>query len=250
MIIEISLVFLLGICIGSFLNVCIFRIPEEKSIIFPSSQCYACGKKLGVLDMIPVLNYFYLRGKCRWCGAAFSWQYPLIEFITGLLYVLVWLKFGFSWLVLTGWVLVSILIIITVIDYYHLIIPNGIILTGLILGVPLLMLQSWETLKLGLLSFLAAGLLMLAIVIISKGGMGGGDVKLAAMMGLYLGPVNLGIALFMAFLIGGIGGMVLLASGLKGRKDAIPFGPYLALGGIIAEFWGQSIFAWYLNFWG
>jgi leader peptidase (prepilin peptidase)/N-methyltransferase len=239
---EIILVFLLGISIGSFLNVCIYRIPEEKSLLFPSSQCGACGKDLSILDLIPVLNYFYLRGKCRWCGASFSWQYPLVEFITGLLFVMIWLKYGLSWQVLTGWILVSILICVAVIDFYHLIIPNEIILTGLVLGLPLIMLQSWESLRLGLLSFFAAGLLFLAIAIISRGGMGGGDVKLAALMGLYLGPINIGVALFLAVLTGSIGGLLLMASGLKGRKDAIPFGPFFSFGWNYSRILGKCDF--------
>ncbi len=248
MIAQISLVFLLGICIGSFLNVCIWRIPLGKSIIFPASQCPACGKRLKALDLVPLLNYFYLRGRCRWCGAPFSWQYPLIEFITGVLFVLIWLKHGFSGAALSGWVLVALLLTISVIDYYHLIIPNGLILTGLGLGIPLLLIQSGESLKLGVLSMLAAGLFMLALALISRGGMGGGDVKLAALLGLYLGPLNTGVALFSAFLIGGIGALFLLVIGLKGRKDAIPFGPYLSLGALLAELMGDHLLAWYSGF--
>ncbi len=251
MIAQIGLVFLLGICIGSFLNVCIWRIPLGKSIVFPASQCPACGKKLKALDMVPVLNYFYLRGRCRWCGAPFSWQYPLIEFITGVLFVLIWLKHGFLGAALSGWVMVALLLTISVIDYYHLIIPNGLILAGLGLGVPLLYLQSGETtFSLGVLSMLAAGLFMLFIALISRGGMGGGDVKLAAMLGLYLGPQNSGVALFLAFMIGGIVALFLLVTGMKGRKDAIPFGPYLALGAIIAELAGDQLLAWYSGFLG
>jgi leader peptidase (prepilin peptidase)/N-methyltransferase len=250
MVAQISLVFLLGVCIGSFLNVCIWRIPLGKSIIFPASQCVACGKKLKVLDLVPVLNYFYLRGRCRWCGTPFSWQYPLIECITGILFVLIWLKHGSLGAALAGWVFAALLVTISVIDYYHLIIPNRLILTGLGLGVPLLLIQSGESLILGVLSMLAAGLFMLIIALISRGGMGGGDVKLAAMLGLYLGPQNAGVALFLAFMIAGTVALFLLVAGIKGRKDAIPFGPFLALGAIIAELTGDHLLAWYSGFWG
>lgn len=245
---QISLVFLLGICIGSFLNVCIWRIPQGKSVVFPASQCGACGKKLKAFDLVPVLNYFYLRGRCRWCGAPFSWQYPLIEFVTGVLFVLIWLKHGFLGAALSGWVLVALLVTISVIDYYHQIIPNGLIFVGLGMGIPLLLIQSGESLKLGVLSMLAAGLFMLIIALISRGGMGGGDVKLAALLGLYLSPQNTGVALFLAFMIGGIVALFLLVARIKGRKDAIPFGPYLALGAIIAELMGERLLAWYSSF--
>ena len=247
---QISLVFLLGICIGSFLNVCIWRIPQGKSIVLPGSQCGACGKKLKAFDLVPVLSYFYLRGRCRWCGVHFSWQYPLIEFITGVLFVLIWLKHGSSGAALSGWVLVALLVTISAIDFYHLIIPNGLILAGLGLGVPLLLIQSGESLKLGVFSMLAAGLFMLIIALISRGGMGGGDIKLAALLGLYLGPQNAGVALFLAFMIGGIVALFLLAARIKGRKDAIPFGPYLALGAIIADLMGDRLLAWYSGFLG
>jgi leader peptidase (prepilin peptidase)/N-methyltransferase len=215
--------------------------------MFPSSHCYSCGHKLGLLDLVPVLNYFYLRRKCRWCGAPFSWQYPLIEGITGLLFLLIWHHFGYSWETLTGWVFISILVIVTVIDLKHLIIPDRVTLTGIVLGLPLVALQSWVSLKLGIVAFLAAGFFLLTIVVVSRGGMGGGDVKLAALMGLYLGPVNVGIALFLAFLAGGVVGVILLATKLKSRKDVIPFGPYLALGSVIAFLWGSNIWHWYLG---
>jgi leader peptidase (prepilin peptidase)/N-methyltransferase len=241
------LVFILGICVGSFLNVCIFRIPAGKSVMFPSSYCYSCGHKLGLLDLVPVLNYFYLRRKCRWCGAAFTWQYPLIEFITGLMFLLIWHRYGYSWETLTGWVFISILIIVTVIDLKHLIIPDKVTLTGLVLGLPLIALQSWASLKMGIVALLAASFLFWTIVVVSRGGMGGGDVKLAALMGLYLGPVNVSIALFLAFLAGGIVAIVLLVTKLKSRKDVIPFGPYLALGSLIAFLWGSNIWHWYLG---
>lgn len=248
MYITILFIFLLGACVGSFLNVCIYRLPARESIVFPSSHCFSCGKKLGLIDLVPIFNYIYLRGKCRHCGASFSIQYPLIELITALIFVLVWLQFGFTWETFAGWVLVSILIAITVTDIQHQIIPNKYIIVGLILGLPLVALQSLKTLQWGLIAFLVAGFFMLAIALVSRGGMGGGDIKLAALMGLYLGKAVV-VALFCSFLVGGLVGIFLLLTGKKGRKDAVPFGPYLALGGIAALFYGNQIINWYAGYW-
>ncbi|RJX19938.1 MAG: prepilin peptidase [Desulforudis sp.] len=249
MILETLLVFVLGASIGSFLNVCIYRIPAGESIVSPPSHCFACGEKLGLVDLIPILSYFHLRGKCRRCGEPFSWQYPLVEFATGFLFVLVFLRFTITWETLAGWVFLSILVAVTVIDIHHRIIPDKIVIAGLVLGLPLVALQSWESLMWGVVAFFAAGLFMLAIMVISRGGMGMGDIKLAALMGLYLGLMNVAVALFLAFLVGGVVGIALLVTRIKGRKDAVPFGPYLALGGFAALLWGNQIVNWYMSLW-
>ena len=249
MVLEMLLVFTLGASVGSFLNVCIYRIPAGQSVVSPPSHCFACGEKLGLVDLVPILSYFYLRAKCRRCGEPFSGQYPLVEFITGVLFALVLLRFGVAWETLAGWVFLSVLVAVTVIDIHHRIIPDKIVIVGVVLGLPLVALQSWPTLWSGLAGFVAAGLFLLAIAVVSRGGMGGGDIKLAALMGLYLGLQNVAVALFLAFLVGGVFGIFLLVTGLKGRKDAVPFGPYLALGGIAALFWGSQLVKWYLSFW-
>lgn len=248
MFLQYLLAFLIGITAGSFLNVCIYRIPAGKSVVFPASHCVSCGKKLGVMELVPVLSYFYLQGRCRSCGAPFSWQYPLIELITGLLFVLTWMQFGNSWATPAGWVFVSILVVVTVTDLRHGIIPNKVIIAGFVMGLPLIAFQSWEALKLGAVACLAAGIFMLALAEISRGGMGGGDVKLSALMGLFLGPSGVVIALFLAFLAGGLAGAVLLITGVKKRKDPIPFGPFLAAGGLAALLWGERLVGWYLSF--
>lgn len=248
MFVQYLLVFLLGITVGSFLNVCICRIPAGKSVVFPPSQCASCGKRLGVMELVPVLSYFYLRGRCRSCGVPISWHYPLVELITGLLFVMTWLRFGWSWETIAGWVIVSILIVVTVTDLRHGIIPNKVIIAGFVMGMPLTAFQSWEALKLGGLAFLGAGLFMLAVAEISRGGMGGGDVKLSALMGLFLGPSGVVIALFLAFLAGGLVGAMLLITGVKKRKDPIPFGPFLAAGGLVALLWAERVAGWYWGF--
>lgn len=244
---DLVFVFIIGACVGSFLNVCIYRIPEGKSVVTGSSHCYACGHQLNFIDMLPVLNYFILKGRCRYCGTNFSLQYPLVEFITGFMYLAAYLKFYNNWTTLLLWVFFSLLIVVTIIDLYHRIIPEGILLTGIVLGLPLAGLQSVDKLISGLIGLLVAGIIMLIIAIISKGGMGGGDIKLSTVMGLYLGWQGVLLALFLAFLIGGIIGIFLLLTGRKGRKGAVPFGPYLALGGLLAVMWGQELLAWYMS---
>jgi len=239
-------VFVLGACVGSFLNVCIYRIPENKSVVTGHSYCYSCGHKLSFPDMVPVLSYILLRGRCRYCDAGFSLQYPLVEFLTGLLYLIVFIKFGYSWATVSFWSLFSLLIVVTVIDLYYRIIPDGVLITGTIIGLPLAGLQSIDRLAGGLIGFIVVGLIMLLIAVVSKGGMGGGDIKLSAVMGLYLGWQGVLVALLIAFLGGGLFGLFLLLTGRKGRKDAVPFGPFLALGGAAAALWGSELLAWYM----
>lgn len=243
------MIFILGAALGSFLNVCIYRIPEEESVVFPPSHCLGCGNRLLARDLIPIFSFVFLRGRCRHCQARISWQYPLVELATGLLFVLVWLSTGYSWATLAGWVFVAVLLTVTVIDLRHMIIPDQILLAGILMGLPFLFLNSrWDMLW-GIAAGLAAGAFMLAIAVVSRGGMGGGDIKLAAFMGLFLGPQMVGLALFLAFLVGGLIGIGLLVTGKKGRKDAVPFGPYLALGGVLALLQGADIINWYLGFW-
>ncbi|MGE5415984.1 MAG: prepilin peptidase [Acidobacteriota bacterium] len=254
LIIDNIIIFVLGTVIGSFLNVCICRLPEEQSVVTPPSRCMACGHRLGFLDLFPVLSFLFLRGKCRYCGTKVSWQYPLVELVTGLLYLLVWYKFGLTWMTLAGLVFVSVLITISVIDIYHQIIPDAALAVGAVAGIPLMYLQGWDVLKDGLIAGGGGLLFMLAVAIIGgliagQEAMGMGDVKLTAFMGLYLGVKGLVIGMFTGFMAGGVIGVILMVTGLKGRKDAIPFGPYLALGGLIAFFWGADIWNWYTSYW-
>ncbi len=238
-------VFLLGACIGSFLNVCIYRLPREESVVYKPSHCPGCGNKLGVPDLVPILSYIFLRGRCRHCGSPISAQYPLVELITALLFLAAYTAWGISWHTASMWVFLAVLVSVSVVDMHHRIIPDEILLVGTILGLPLIFLTSLNHLISGLIGFMAAGLLLLAIAVISKGGMGGGDIKLSAVMGLFLGWQSAAVALFLSFLIGGIVGILLLVTKIKGRKDAVPFGPYLALGGLAAAFYGPQIITWY-----
>ncbi|KJS14192.1 MAG: peptidase A24 [Peptococcaceae bacterium BRH_c8a] len=240
-------VFLLGACIGSFLNVCIYRLPREESVVYKPSHCPGCGNKLGVLDLVPILSYVFLRGRCRHCGSQISAQYPLVELITALLFLAAYITWGISWHTASMWVFLAVLVSVSVVDIHHRIIPDEILVVGTILGLPLIFLTSISDLISGLIGFFAAGLLLLAIAVVSKGGMGGGDIKLSAVMGLFLGWQGVAVALFLSFLIGGIAGILLLVTKIKGRKDAVPFGPYLALGALVAVFYGQRIITWYMS---
>lgn len=246
---NLLLVFITGLLVGSFLNVCIYRIPLGQTVVTNPSHCFACEAKIKPWDLIPIVSYLLLWGKCRYCGAKISWQYPLVEFLTGSLYLLAAWYWGFSWATLSMIVFFSMLVVVTVIDLHHQIIPNRVLLVGGVLGVPLIYLQSLEQLKSGALAFLTAGLLMFIIAVASRGGMGGGDIKLAAVMGLFLGLKLTAVALFLAFLIGGTIGIILLATGKKGRKDAVPFGPFLAVGSLLAALLGERIILWYTGLW-
>ncbi len=243
-------VFILGACLGSFLNVFIYRIPAGMSLVLPPSQCMHCGSRLQPRDLIPIVSFILLRGHCRYCQARIPWHYPLVEAATGTLFTLVWLTYGYSWATPAGWVFAVVLVGAAATDLIHLIIPNEILVTGILAGVPFLLLDSFQGTLWGLLAGLAAGGFMLAIAVVSRGGMGGGDIKLAAFMGLFLGPKLIGLALFLAFLLGGVVSIVLILSGKKGRKELIPFGPYLALGGIMALLKGEHIINWYFGLWG
>ncbi|MEW5954036.1 MAG: prepilin peptidase [Bacillota bacterium] len=239
--------FILGAVIGSFLNVLIYRIPRDQSVVFPPSACGACGARLGWRDLFPVVSYVLLRGRCRNCGAAISPRYPLVEVLSGLGFLAIYLKYGLTVGGLAAAVLFSLLLAIIFIDLDFLIIPNRLVLAGLILGVPLVMLQSFELLLSGLLGLAVGGGLLLLTAVVSRGGMGGGDIKLAAMIGLYLGWPQILLMLFISFLLGAIVGLGLVALRRKKMKEAVPFGPFIAVATYIVMFWGPSILNWYTN---
>lgn len=236
-----------GAVIGSFLNLCIYRLPRGETVVYGGSRCTNCGQGLQARDLIPVISYLWLRGRCRHCDTAISGQYPLVELCTAALFVVIFMFWGLSWQTVLMWVLGAILICASVIDWRHRIIPDELIITGLCLGLPLTWLVSTGTMLAGVGGFLLAGSLLLLIALVSRGGMGGGDIKLGAVMGLYLGWSQVLVALFAAFLAGGITGILLMATRGWKRKDAVPFGPFLALGSLLAAFYGQQIISWYLS---
>jgi len=247
---------LFGLAIGSFLNVVIIRLPEGRSLWRPSSACTACGTSLAWHDNIPVLSFVALRGRCRTCGTEISWQYPLVELVTAIAFAAAWLAFGATADFLAAALFLAALIVITGIDLRHRIIPNVISLPGILAGLVASVASHRVSLLESLIGLFVGGGLFLTIVVTyglvtGSEGMGLGDVKLSAMLGVFLGWKALLVALFVAILLGGTLACCLLAVGGLGRKDPIPFGPFLAAGGAMALFWGERIFAWYVSgLWG
>ena len=245
---AVALAALMGLLIGSFLNVVIWRLPRGESLVRPGSACPACGTPVRPYDNVPVLSWLLLRGRCRDCGEGISARYPLVEALTAVLLALVVLKEGADRDVWLGIVFVLVLVPVTFIDIDHRIIPNTIMLVALVAGVAILVLtRSGDLAEHGIAAAGAGGFLLLA-ALARPGGMGMGDVKLAGVMGLYLGRAVIP-ALFVALIAGSVLGAIIIArKGAKeGRKTAVPFGPFLALGGVAGLFAGDAIVDWYLD---
>lgn len=242
-------VILIGLSIGSFLNVCIYRIPEGKSIVFPPSSCTTCGEKIKAWDLIPVISFILLRGKCRGCGEKISIRYPLIEMLTAALFATLLYKFGLEIRTLIYAAIVSILIVIFFIDLEHMIIPDGLNLLLALMGITLNIAYMGGNYKYALLNMLY-GLLLgggIFFILALFGAMGGGDIKLIAALGLVFGWKLLIPLMFFSFLIGGIIGIALLVLKIKKIKDMIPFGPYIAVSSVIIVFFGSNLVNWYLS---
>jgi leader peptidase (prepilin peptidase) / N-methyltransferase len=249
---AIALVFIaiLGLCVGSFLNVIIARIPEGRSIVRPGSACPRCGKLIAWYDNLPVLSYMLLRGRCRSCREPISWRYPAVEIICGVLFVLAYRRFEPVLTLPSALVLLAGLVAITAIDLDHQIIPDVLSLPGIAVGILFSLAPGgigWVPSLLGVL--LGGGVFAVIIVastlVLGQAGMGVGDVKLGAMLGAFLGWKLALLSILLSTLLGGPLAAGLLVTGRKGRKDPIPFGPFLALGGFISLFWGDALLAWY-----
>ena len=240
--------FLFGLLIGSFLNVCIWRLPREESIIRPGSHCPACSTALGVRDLVPVLSWIFLRGKCRFCGERIPVRYPVVELLTGCLFLWCGLHYGPSPELAAALIFSAFMVLISFIDLDHQIILDGSLL---LLGASGLVLQLWIG-SVGFVSMLigafAGGGLLLVLAIVSGGGMGGGDVKFAFALGFWLGWQGTLLGLFLGFVLGGVGSVLLLLFRLRGRKDFIPFGPFIAIGAWVALLYGNRILQWYFGF--
>ena len=234
----------LGLAVGSFLNVVIHRLPRKESLSKPRSRCPGCGTQIAARDNIPVLSWLLLRGRCRHCGEPISARYPLVEALTAALCVAVVLAEGADRDVWLGLAFVLLLIPITFIDLDHRIIPN--VLTGLGAVVALVLVAAFQTDDLveHLIAAVAAGGFLLVAAIAYPAGMGMGDVKLAFVMGLFLGRA-VGPAMFVALIAGSLVGIVVVRR--HGRKAGVPFGPFLALGGIVGLFAGDALVDAYLD---
>lgn len=248
----IIIIAMLGLLIGSFLNVCIYRIPREESIVYPSSHCPSCDTSLKPKDLIPVLSYIAYKGKCCYCGEEISSRYPFIELFNCMLYVLLFIQFGLSLQFLAYGALVSILLAMSLIDYDHQIIPDGMVIVIFLLGVAykvahMLIDKTSFPLLNSIWGLLIGGGFFLLIAIASKGGMGGGDIKLMGVLGFWLGWRTTLLMMLLSFLIGGVLSILLLFFKIKGRKEAIPFGPFIAIATFITICWQQEILTWYVE---
>ncbi len=242
--------FLFGAVIGSFLNVCIYRLPRGESVAWPASHCPACQQPIAWYDNIPIVSFLVLGGQCRRCGVPISWQYPVVELTNAVGYALLVWRFGLGWPTLAYAALVSALLVVTAIDLVHFIIPNVItipgILVGLVAAATILPIGIWNAL-LGVL--IGGGVLwLLALVspyVFGKEGMGGGDIKLLAMIGAFLGWKPTVLTIMIGSIIGSVVGLTLIGLKMMQRDQYIPFGPFLALGAVLALFFHQDLLDWY-----
>jgi leader peptidase (prepilin peptidase) / N-methyltransferase len=240
-------IFIFGLIIGSFCNVVMYRLPQGKSIITPGSGCRSCTAPIHPWDNIPVLSYLLLRGRCRACKERISPRYLFVELTSGVLYVLLWRRFGLTTPFAVYALFTSSLLIIALIDLDHKIIPNIITLPGIAVGLGLSVWALPITPLTSLFGLLVGGALFYLIAVVSKGGMGGGDIKLIAMIGAFLGWPGALFTIFSGALLGSLVGVTLMLLGKKGRKDKVPFGPFLSCGAILFMLSGDDLIQWYLN---
>jgi leader peptidase (prepilin peptidase)/N-methyltransferase len=243
-----ALAFLGGLLAGSFVTVVAHRVPRGESIVGPRSLCPACGARIAAYDNVPVLSWALLRGRARCCGAAISARYPLTELALGALYATtVLVLWDAPAEVALGLVFVTTLTAITLTDLERRIIPNKILIAAAVLGIALAAIGDPGSLPERAIAAVAAGGLLFLAALAYPRGMGMGDVKLAAVMGLFLGR-NVGPAILVALLVGSLVGLAMIARhGAAARKQAIPFGPFLALGGVAGLLAGDELVDWYLN---
>jgi leader peptidase (prepilin peptidase) / N-methyltransferase len=243
-----SLAGVLGLIFGSFLNVVAYRLPRGESLATPASRCPGCDTPIKPYDNVPVLSWLLLRGRCRSCGESIAWRYPLVELATALLLALTVVVIGPNEEVWLGLAFVLLLVPVTVIDIDFRIIPNKLMLAGTIAAPVILALTQPGEIPEHLIAAAAAGGFLLVAAIAYPAGMGMGDVKLVFVMGLFLGR-EVGVAMLAGLLAGSIVGVAIMArkGTAEGRKTAIPFGPFLALGGLVGLLAGEPIVDWYLR---
>ncbi|MGK7875056.1 MAG: A24 family peptidase [Xenococcaceae cyanobacterium] len=254
-------VFAFGASIGSFLNVVVYRLPAGLSILWPPSRCPHCLHRLGKSENVPVLAWLWLRGRCRWCKAPISVRYPLVEAASGLLFLLVLWQFGISVTTLGYWAFLSWLLALSLIDVDTMTLPNGLTQSGLVVGLGFQAASGWQAsqvagaasnLMMGIGSAVLGIWLLDAIAFVGtiafgQPAMGGGDAKLAAMIGAWLGWKYLLLTGFVACAIGAFAGGGAMALGWLNRRQPMPFGPFLALGAALTVFWGETILSAYLK---
>lgn len=242
---EVFFAAMLGAVIGSFLNVCIYRIPRGESVIFPSSHCPHCLHQLGPLDLIPILSWLFLRGKCRYCAGTITARYPFVEILTALLFAQAAYMAPTGAAFAEGALTAACLVVIFFIDLEHQLIFHRVLAVWLLAS--LLPLADGRAIDFTnrLWGAGAAGGFLLFLYLITRGGIGEGDVKMSLAAGWWLGFPGAVLYLAISFLVGGIVAAALLITGIKGRRDPIPFGPFLCIGAWTTFYWGASIWQWY-----
>jgi leader peptidase (prepilin peptidase)/N-methyltransferase len=243
---------LIGLCVGSFLNVCIYRLPRRESLMWPASHCTSCSRPLAWYENLPLVSWLALRGRCRTCGTRISLVYPLVELITAVVFVSGYLIYGWTPLLAARLLFACAMIVLFVIDLQHQILPNVITLPGILLGfvLSIVLPPGWLSSLIGLLA--GAGLLFAIMEGYARArgfeGLGMGDVKMLAMIGAFLGWPLMLLTLVLASFAGSVVGVGMMAARRGGMKTALPFGTFLAVGALVAAVVGADILDWYLSF--
>lgn len=259
--IEIIFIAIIGLVIGSFLNVCIYRIPRKEYIVFPGSHCTSCSTKLKPWDLVPVLSYVFLKGRCRYCGNKISIRYPIVEALTAIIFETLYFKYGIGIKFIIYVFAISLLIVMAFIDIEYMIIPNVIVIIGLLAGICIIIYnyacpigiyldQCWWNPLLG--SAVGSGFLFLisffgVLICKSEEAMGMGDVKIMAVIGLFLGWRKTIVTLYLAVIAAGVISIILILTGIKSRKGKIAFGPFITVGAYIAILYGNEIVSWWFR---
>jgi len=247
-----TVLFVFGAIFGSFLNVLIFRVPRGESVVKPPSACPACGTRIRSWDNVPLVSYLVLRGRCRDCGVRISPRYFVVELAAALIPLILFLKFGLGRELAVYWPLSYVLLFLSFVDLDHRILPDKVTLPGIVAGLIIAPLAGLTTFPESLIGALAGGgaLYLIALAgtaVFGKESMGGGDIKLAAMLGTFLGWQGVIVFLFIAFFVGAVVGVAVLAARRSEGDHTVPFGPFIALGAFVTMVWGDAIVRWYLT---
>lgn len=258
---SLFIVFVFGACVGSFLNVCVTRIPQQASVVRPASHCQNCLAAIPFFDNIPLLSFLLLKGRCRACGVRIPFRYPVVEFVTAILALTLFLRFGFSWLFLGYSIFAGALVVVSFIDLEQRIVPNIVSLPGVVLGLVfsvlawLLAITPFPTPLNSLLGVLLGGGMFWIVALVyewlrGREGLGFGDVKLMAMIGAFLGWSGIPVTLFVGSLLGAVWGLGLMLVKGVDSKYALPFAPFLCTGALVDLLWGADLVTRYLTLMG
>jgi leader peptidase (prepilin peptidase)/N-methyltransferase len=240
-----AVAFVLGSIAASFANVCIHRLPLRQSVVRPASRCTSCQHPLRPWHNLPLVSFVFLRGRCAFCRDGIPWRYPTVEGLGGLLYVIGYHQFGVSAQAFAYAMLVTALLIVSFVDLAHMIIPDAVTLPGIVVGAAIGLLPSSIGFANAVAGACLGGGIFFLITFVYPAGMGGGDVKLIAMIGAFVGWQGVLATIILSAFCGAACGLTLILLGLKERRDPVPFGPFLAIGGTATVLWGEALLAWY-----